>query len=303
MADDLFEATKILNESQEKYSDSALFLFFKGRIERLKSNLSEGIKSYESAYRLSVQRELKLLCLHEIGWCRLIKLDYGRAMIHFHDLSQNSKFSKSFYTYLTTICQGAYGNYENLIKLRADIIGIISRSNQKDAQIEKFIGRRINKLPINENDTKKFNQLYWKHLTYEMLYMWNAIGSCQSDELDLIVSDCANDTSASEPMIGLTKLILGSTETYRSNINDAIQAYTDCIKQRKLYETMNQSQDDEQHISAFAHYELAMLLLKHKSQSHQEAKELLLHAQQQYKNYDFDNRLNIRIHQALKQIN
>lgn len=38
-------------------------------------------------------------------------------------------------------------------------------------------------------------------------------------------------------------------------------------------------------------------------QSRQEAKELLKYAQQAYKNYDFENRLGCRIHQALKQLN
>lgn len=50
------------------------------------SNITNAVLSYETSHRVSVQREIKLLCLHEIGWCRLIQLDFGKATEHFKEL-------------------------------------------------------------------------------------------------------------------------------------------------------------------------------------------------------------------------
>lgn len=45
---------------------------------------------------MSMQREIKLLCLHEIGWCRLIQLEFGKAMNHFDELKYVIILSKHF---------------------------------------------------------------------------------------------------------------------------------------------------------------------------------------------------------------
>lgn len=198
---------------------------------------------------------MKLLCLHEVGWCSLIQLDFGTALVHFHELKQNSVFSKSFYTYLTTICNGAFGNFENLLRLRQEILNIISKSNQKEAQLEKYIHRRTEKLPSSERESKI--SLYWKFLIYEMLYMWNAIASCGINELNIIIEDCSiSQGDIYEPMIGMSKLVLGCCEANRQNYDGAIKAYRECIHMRRF------EHSNDVHISAFAHYDLAIVLLK-----------------------------------------
>jgi hypothetical protein len=76
-------------------------------------------------------REIRLLCLHEIGWCRMIQLDFREAMHSFRDLRRYSQFSKSFYAYLAAICQGAHGDFQSIVPFRADIIELINESSQK----------------------------------------------------------------------------------------------------------------------------------------------------------------------------
>lgn len=258
--DELSFALQIINESNEIYSESALLLFFKGRIQRLQSNLIESINSYETAYIRSSQNEVKLLCLHEIGWCRLIELNFPKAMKHFYELGINSKFSKCFYVYVTLILQGACGNYDNLMRLRTDILHILSRSNTKDAQIEKFIVRRLDKIPKTNKDSKIFENIYWKLLIYEMLYLWNTMTSCPPEAIELIIQDCSMDVinDIQEPMIGLSKLILGSCEITKNNIPEAINAFKNCLEIR------NDNSQDDLHISAFCSYELAMLYIQYK---------------------------------------
>ncbi|XP_052866017.1 tetratricopeptide repeat protein 39C-like [Anopheles cruzii] len=299
-------AQQLIDETAEQFAKSSLFLFFRGRVERLKTNIPEAIRAYERAYRSSAQREIKLLCLHEIGWCRLIQLDYGMAMQNFKELKMCSKFSKSFYSYLTAICEGAFGQFSNLTRWRTDILEMISRSPQKDSQIERYIFRRCLKLPraVSGPQTKFSTSLYWKYLVFEMLFLWNALTSCSVEQLESIAADCSQPVDANnEPMLGVSRLILGACLACLARYDEAILAYRECIAMRA--EATEQQQDI--HVSAFAYYELAVLLLRgpHRDSGDAErleARQLLVYAQQNFKNYDFDNRVNVRIHAVLKKL-
>ncbi|XP_053679653.1 tetratricopeptide repeat protein 39C-like [Anopheles nili] len=297
-------AQELINEANNHYANSSLFLFFRGRVERLKSNIQDAIRAYETACRSSAQREIKLLCLHEIGWCRLIQLDYGTALRNFKELKLCSQFSKSFYSYLTAICEGSYGQFSNLVKWRADILELINRSPQKDSQIERYIFRRCLKLPRAEsgNLPKYSSSLYWKYLVFEMLFLWNALGSCNVEQLESMVVDCSQPAdSLCEPMLGISRLILGACLCYLARYEEAIRAYRECITIR---EASDHPEQQDLHISAFSYYELALLLLRegHCDDHRVEARRLLIHAQQNFKNYDFDNRVTVRIHSVLKRL-
>ncbi|XP_052891685.1 tetratricopeptide repeat protein 39C-like [Anopheles moucheti] len=296
-------AQELIDEANGQFAKSSLFLFFRGRVERLKSNIQDAIRAYELAYRSSAQREIKLLCLHEIGWCRLIQLDFGTAMKNFNELKLCSQFSKSFYSYLTAICEGSFGQFSNLVKWRTEILELINRSPQKDSQIERYIFRRSLKLPRAESgeQPKYRSSLYWKYLVFEMLFLWNTLSSCNEEQLESMVADCSQPTDAfSEPMVGISRLILGACLTCRARYDEAIRAFRECISMREKFD--HQEQQD-MHISAFAYYELAVLLLRQQNDGAAEAHRLLLHAQQNFKNYDFDNRVSVRIHTLLKRLN
>lgn len=75
--------------------------------------------------------------------------------------------------------------------------------------------------------------------------------------------DCtANDADSSEPMIGLNELVLGGAYAALQEYSLAINAYRKCIAKR--INILNQ----DMHITAFAHYELATLLIHcHKQES------------------------------------
>uniref|UniRef100_A0A903Z062 Tetratricopeptide repeat protein 39C n=1 Tax=Anopheles minimus TaxID=112268 RepID=A0A903Z062_9DIPT len=297
-------AQELIDEANGQFSKSSLFLFFRGRVERLKSNIQDAIRAYELAYRSSAQREIKLLCLHEIGWCRLIQLDFGTAMKNFNELKLCSQFSKSFYSYLTAICEGSFGQFSNLVKWRTEILELINRSPQKDSQIERYIFRRSLKLPRAESgeQPKYRSSLYWKYLVFEMLFLWNTLSSCNEEQLESMVADCSQPTDAfSEPMVGISRLILGACLSCLARYDEAIRAFRECISMREKFE--HQDQQDT-HISAFAHYELAVLLLRQQrgDDGASEAHRLLMHAQQNFKNYDFDNRVSVRIHTLLKRL-
>lgn len=129
----------------------------------------------------------------------------------------------------------------------------------QESQIEKYILRRVNKLPCEDTETEKFEVVYWKFLVYEMLVMWNALSSCSEEIVRGIMEDCVKPRDhLNEPMKGLAKLVLGSCHGQLKNYDEAIIAYKECIEQRG--ELL-----DDLHISAFAHFELGMLLMKHRN--------------------------------------
>lgn len=79
-------ATQILNEN-ERFDQSALFLFFSGRRQRLKKKMKFAIMHYDAALRVNyLPRELKMLVMHELGLCLLIELNFHDAMHYFNEL-------------------------------------------------------------------------------------------------------------------------------------------------------------------------------------------------------------------------
>lgn len=86
LSEEIAEATEILNEN-ERFDQSALFLFFSGRRQRLKKKMKFAIMHYDAALRVvNLPRELKMLVMHELGLCLLIELNFHDAMHYFNEL-------------------------------------------------------------------------------------------------------------------------------------------------------------------------------------------------------------------------
>lgn len=86
LRDEITAATKILNDN-EKFDQSALFLFFSGRRQRLKKKIQFAIMHYDAALRVNnLPRELKMLVMHELGICLLVELNFHDAMHYFNEL-------------------------------------------------------------------------------------------------------------------------------------------------------------------------------------------------------------------------
>lgn len=73
----------------------------------------------------------------------------------------------------------------------------------------------------------------------------------------LLFSDCSIEMGENqdEPMVGLQHLLIGGARMARKEYQPAINAYRRCIAKRANITTQ------DMHISAFAHFELATLLL------------------------------------------
>ena len=86
LSEEIAAATNILNEN-ERFDSSALFLFFSGRRQRLKKKIKFAIMHYDAALRVNnLPRELKMLVMHELGFCLLIELNFHDATHYFSEL-------------------------------------------------------------------------------------------------------------------------------------------------------------------------------------------------------------------------
>nr|CAH7769323.1 unnamed protein product [Callosobruchus chinensis] len=282
---------QLLKESEAEFAQSALFLFFRGRVCRLNSDIKGALKSYQQAVQNSSQREIKILCTHEVGWCHLIELDYQKAGNSFTLLKCSSRWSKAFYNYLAAICAGACGDKEQF-RLFEDI-SQMTRNMPKGTQLDEFLARRAKRCPntVETIDAKK--TVYWKLLVFEMLYLWNALPSCNEESISNIITE--DDGAGDEPMVGLSKLILGGALCVQRHFDRAEECFKKCLEMRNQIP----SNADDSHVSAFCLYELGLLLLKNE-QTQEEGKNYLRQINQ-YSHYDFEQKLNVRVHSLLKQ--
>ncbi|KAL6262169.1 tetratricopeptide repeat protein 39C-like [Pogonomyrmex barbatus] len=285
-------AKQLITECNTEFHSSALFLFFAGRMERLESNVDAALEAFGKAVEVATQREVKLLCLHEVAWCYVIRFSYEEAYRTLLQLQHQSRWSKSFYAYLAMVCCGANGKFDTFLTMYSKILPWFHET-RSDSQLDVFIMRRIPKL-VDKETGHPYTILYYRLLIYESLYLWNALPSCSTESLQGILKECKENHSE-EPMVGLSDLIEGAVCLYLGDTEAAIKNYRSCLKRRCP------SKDEfDQHISAFALYELGSNLSN--TNNPNEGRSFLLKAQTQYKDYDFETRLNLRIHSALKEI-
>lgn len=121
-----------------------------------------------------------------------------------------------------------------------------------------LLQNRVHKLPFNHNDVGI--DLYWKYLCYEMLFLWSVLSNVEPDNLAVIIEECSMQVEPvmmiAEPMTGLRDLLTGCAYTALRNYPAAIDAYQRCIERR------NNVIDVSMHISAFAYFDLAVVLMR-----------------------------------------
>lgn len=193
-----------------EYSESALFLFFKGRTDRLKvsilknyrnkksisillhfnitlfqSDITSAIECFQKSIDNAKEHEVKVLSTHELGWCYLIMLDFSKAENTFQYMRTHSRWSRYFYTYMVTICAGARGTFKDLTQLKE--LQQALENSPKGNQLEEFLLRRYRICRTKNNNLGSSSPLFWKLLVYEMLYLWNTLPSCSPETINQIM--------------------------------------------------------------------------------------------------------------------
>uniref|UniRef100_A0A3P8S8R6 Tetratricopeptide repeat domain 39C n=1 Tax=Amphiprion percula TaxID=161767 RepID=A0A3P8S8R6_AMPPE len=278
----LIEAKSILQQRESIYPHSSLFMFFKGRVQRLECQISSALTSFSDALDLaSDQREIQHVCLYEIGWCSMIELNYGEAYRAFERLKTESRWSQCYYAYLTGACQGATGDLEGAIVAFKDVQRLFKRKNN---QIELFSTKKAEKLR-SPSLSKELCILS----VIEILYLWKALPNCSTTKLKTMtqVLQGVDDASCE----GLKNLLLGAINKCLHNTKDAIQ-YLHLAAKDEVGRLSNS------YVQPYSCYELGCVLLN-SPESAGKGRMLMLQAKEDYAGYDFENRLHVRIHSAL----
>ncbi|XP_043921288.1 tetratricopeptide repeat protein 39C [Protopterus annectens] len=278
----LQEAEEILQRKEAAYPNSSLFLFFKGRVQRLECQINRALSSFHTALELATdQREIQHVCLYEIGWCSMIEMNFQEAYESFRRLKDESRWSQCYYAYLTAVCQGATGDLEGAHSVFKDVQKLFKRKNNQIEQFSVKKAERYKKQP----PTKELCIL----ATIEVLYLWKALPNCSLSDLQHMSQACqeVSDPSAA----GLKNLLLGAIHKCLGNSEDAVQFFRSAIKD-------NHEHQINSYVQPYACYELGCLMLDN-PQTAGKGKVLLLQAKENYTGYDFENRLHVRIHAAL----
>ncbi|XP_068614977.1 tetratricopeptide repeat protein 39C-like [Brachionichthys hirsutus] len=278
----LLEAKSILKKREAIYPNSSLFMFFKGRVQRLECQISSALMSFHVALDLaSDQREIQHVCLYEIGWCSMIELNYTEAYRAFERLKTESRWSQCYYAYLNGVCQGSAGDLEGATSVFKDVQRLFKRKNN---QIEIFSMKRAEKLK-SASLCKELCILS----VIEILYLWKALANSSAAKLQTMIQVLQGIHDAS--CVGLKNLLLGAINKCLQNTKDAVQYFQLAV--RDEVGCLSNS-----YVQPYACYELGCVLLNN-PESVGNGKTLMLQAKEDYAGYDFENRLHVRIHSAL----
>lgn len=127
---------------------------------------------------------MKILSTHEVGWCHLIQLDYSMAEDTFRSLKNSSRWSSSFYAYIETICSGSRDALKDFSSLE-ETKNLLQHA-PKGSQLDDYLARRYILFPSSAEDLAAKSATFWKLLIFELLYLWNALPSCNSQNLQTI---------------------------------------------------------------------------------------------------------------------
>ncbi|KAE8598581.1 hypothetical protein XENTR_v10016865 [Xenopus tropicalis] len=241
----LKEAKEILNKKESAYPNSSLFMFFKGRIQRLECQINSALTSFHTALELATdQREIQHVCLYEIGWCSMIEMNYKDAFQSFERLKNESRWSQCYYAYLTAVCQGATGDVDGAHDVFKDVQKLFKRKNN---QIEQFSVKKSERFK-KQSPTKELCVL----AAIEVLYLWKALPNCSLSNLQRMSQACHEVLDPA--VVGLRSLLLGAIHKCLGNTEDAVQFFQRAVKdeigrQQNLY------------VQPYACYELGCLLL------------------------------------------
>lgn len=278
----LMEAKSILQQREATYPNSSLFMFFKGRVQRLECQISSALKSFHDALDLaSDQREIQHVCLYEIGWCSMIELNYRDAYKAFDRLKTESRWSQCYYAYLTGVCQGATGDLEGAVTVFKDVERLFKRKNN---QIELFSMKKAEKLR-----TPSLSKELCILSVIEILYLWKALPNCSTAKLQTMTQVLQEIDDAS--CAGLKNLLLGAINRCLHNTKDAVRFFQ--LAARDEVGRLSNS-----YVQPYSCYELGCVLLNN-PESAGKGRMLMLQAKEDYAGYDFENRLHVRIHSAL----
>ncbi|XP_054281033.1 tetratricopeptide repeat protein 39B-like isoform X2 [Macrosteles quadrilineatus] len=304
---DLELCDQILKAQLKLYPEGAWFLYFKGRLELMKGNLSEScswyIKSWNSQ---SVWPQFHHLCFWELMWAHSLALEWDQADVYATLLMKESKWSKTTYAYQK--CSIQLMSHQVLPQETQDTIDSLMK---KLPHWKKRVAGKS--LPMEKFCIKKAER-YWNQdrklllPMFELLYVWNMFKILGKkwkmiEAVYLIVDETIKQMDSGKLKIsttyeadnrGLLMLLKGGC---LHQMNSPLQA-EECLSNVLALE----KKIKEDHY--LVPYALVQLGIIHFHQGHnQKAIQILEDVKKNYTGYSLESRLHFQIHSALMELN
>ncbi|KAF9199961.1 Tetratricopeptide repeat protein 39B [Haplosporangium sp. Z 27] len=173
-------ADKILKDALRDYKESAFFLYFEGRNNRLKGLIKESSAAFElasSKATLEWGSELQRMCDYELGLNCAISLRWEEAAIYFNRLAEENYWSKAFFLYFKAACIEESGRKEEALTIYRSISGLVGRKfGGRTILVEQYVSRKLKMLEQNGFEDTNLP-------TLEILLVWNGFASMSQESL------------------------------------------------------------------------------------------------------------------------
>ena len=138
-------ASKLLDHTLARFPDGGLFLFIKGRLERLRRDLRASVACFMRSADMQTEFvQLQHLCYYELGWSHFFLGEYGESLKYFGVLSVESEWSKAFYGYMKALCLLELGDVAQAQQLLLSLPDLVKRSfGGKTLSVEQFVVRKV----------------------------------------------------------------------------------------------------------------------------------------------------------------
>ncbi|KAI8147819.1 hypothetical protein BJV82DRAFT_664174 [Fennellomyces sp. T-0311] len=138
---------EILLNAQQAFPNSALFLYYAGRISRLSRNIPLSTQSFMYTYQVSqgatwAEGGMGYLATHEMAFNCVVELDWATAALRAMEL-QNKYGSPAFNKYFYGTCMEMLGNRSEAILAFAEATTVFVSPKKKRNQMEQFVEHRI----------------------------------------------------------------------------------------------------------------------------------------------------------------
>uniref|UniRef100_A0A8C4Q216 Tetratricopeptide repeat protein 39B n=1 Tax=Eptatretus burgeri TaxID=7764 RepID=A0A8C4Q216_EPTBU len=299
---DLGEAEALLAPFLQRFPQGAVFVFFAGRIEILKGNVSQAMVRFEEGVACQATCPgFQHMSFWELMWCHAYQQQWLLAFHFANLLNEQSRWSKATYMYM----KGAFLNMagdkarscpETEEEIFRKVPALRQKLAGKSLPTEKFVVAKVKRYLDDRPSSLILPAL-------EMMYIWNGFDvlgrqpALAEAILETVESKLKSLPSSSSP--GDICLVMFLKGACLRELGESTLA-THCFQHVRSQDRRLRSESDS-YLIPNALWELSLLAFA--AGKRDEAILLLQEARNNYRGYALESRLQFRIHSALSQFN